>query len=80
MFFRILLWSLLIFFLVRFLWRILAPLFRSSATNHEGRDPVEGDSQERKRMEYKDVQDAKFHDLPTGEGGGTEGGGERAKD
>lgn len=66
MFLRIFLWSLIIFFLIRFLWRILAPMLRSKDRGGSVESP--GRNAERKRMDYKDVQDAKFHDLPKEEG------------
>ena len=59
MFLRILLWSLIVFFLIRFLWRMFAPMFRGADQKASVGDPESG----RKSVEYKDVQDAKFQDL-----------------
>jgi len=61
-FFRILIWSVVFFFLARFLWRLMSPFLSPS---HPGRQPDNvPEPPPKTKEEFKDVRDAKFIDVP----------------
>jgi hypothetical protein len=60
-FLRILIWSVVLFFLARFLWRIVAPFFVPTDADPHPQAP---ESSQKPKEEFKDVRDAKFIDVP----------------
>jgi len=61
-FFRFLIWSVIIFFLARFIWRIVAPFLGPSTPGQPtGKVP---EPPQKTKEEFKDVREAKFIDVP----------------
>lgn len=65
---RILLWSFIVFFLIRFIWRIVSAVFRdgSSGENPSAQAPP-GQQSANPPATFQDIQEAKFKDLPNEE-------------
>jgi len=61
-FLRILLWSVLIFFLARFVWKILVTIFGQTDRGRPKENVPE--PPEKSREKFDDVRDAKFIDVP----------------
>jgi len=61
-FLRILIWSVVIFFLARFIWRIVAQFLGPSTP--EQQTPKVSEPPPKPKEEFKDVRDAKFIDVP----------------
>ncbi|MEX2190790.1 MAG: hypothetical protein WEB33_08830 [Bacteroidota bacterium] len=64
---RILLWSLIAFFLIRFLWRIIAAVFRNSSGDSKAAQPPPEQPSSKSPATFRDIREAKFKDLPSDE-------------
>jgi len=61
-FFRILIWSILLFFIVRFIWKIVSRFLDPAPPGQQSTKVSEPPP--KPSEEFKDVRDAKFVDVP----------------